>query len=197
MKTQVNLFDQSLLPVAEQWSLLQLSRILCSCAVVLVLIWGGISYQQQQVSSQLQQAQQQLTQQQQQQEQFQQLLQQRTASTELLQTQTALQERIQRVERLNQLLQQQQQQQVRFSEVMMHLQTADVAELWLSEFQLQQRRSNFTGYVLRSAEVPGWLSRLAVHPYFKGQSFQRLTLEHTDDAGLLLFQVEAKPETVR
>ncbi|SEB00347.1 hypothetical protein [Alkalimonas amylolytica] len=193
MKTQVNLFDPSLLPVAEQWSLPQLSLLLGSCGVVLLLLFGSISYQQQQINSRLQQAQQQLTQQLQQQEQFQQLLQQRTASTELLQTQAALQARIQRTERINLLLQQQQQPQVHFSEVMVHLQTADAPELWLSEFQLKQQRSNFTGYALRSAEVPGWLSRLALHPYFKGQRFQRLTLEHTDDAGLLLFQVEGKP----
>ncbi|MCC5826052.1 PilN domain-containing protein [Alkalimonas sp.] len=193
MKTHVNLFEQSLLPVAEQWSLPQLSLLLGGCAAVLLLLFGSISYQQQQVNSRLQQSQQQLTQQLQQQEQFQQLLQQRTASTELLAAQSALQARIQRTERIMQLLQQQQQLQVRFSEVLAHLEIADVPELWLSDFKLQQQRSSFTGYALRSAEVPGWLSRLAQHPYFKGQSFQRLKLEHTDDAGLLLFQVEAQP----
>lgn len=193
MKTHVNLFDKALLPVAEQWSLQQLSLLLCASAVVLLLLWGGLSYQQQQVQNHLQQVQQQLMQQQQQQEQFQQLLQQRTASTELLQTQSTLQARIQRVERLNLLVQQQQQPQVRFSEVMAHLQAADLPGVWLSEFQLQQQHSNFTGYALSSAEVPGWLSRLALHPYFQGQRFQRLMLEHTDDVGLLLFQVEAKP----
>ncbi|MEE2000714.1 hypothetical protein QWY20_04560 [Alkalimonas sp. MEB108] len=193
MKTQVNLFEPSLLPVAEQWSLPQLSVLLCGCAAALVLLWGGLSYQQKQLDTRLQQAQLQLTQQLQQQEQFQQLLQQRTASNELLQTQSRLQMRIQRIERIDLLLQQQTQPQVRYSEVLTHLITADAPELWLSDFQLQQQRSSFSGYTLRSAEVPRWLSRLAVHPYFRGQSFQRLTMDHADEDGLLLFRVDALP----
>lgn len=193
LKTSINLFDPTLLPSPELWSLRLLLQWLLLLAVAFLLIFGVLSYQQQQVQTQLGQQQQKLQQQLQQQEQFQQLLQQRAPDPDLLKQQERLQARIQRAQRLNELVQQHQQPQVLFSDVLTHLQGIDAPELWLKEFRLQQAQSSFHGYSTRSAEVPAWLARLSDLPYFQGQRFQGLQIKQHPDVDVLQFQVEARP----
>ncbi|MDP4537771.1 PilN domain-containing protein [Alkalimonas collagenimarina] len=194
MKTQVNLFDRHLLPITQPYNFQRLSLILLGCIVLLVIVSAVIFMQQHQLTTRLKQAEQQLLQEQNELSQFQQLLTQRAPSTELLRQQERLKKDVERHQRLLRLLSAKQSEPQRsFSAVMLHLSEVNAPELWLTEFRLQQRRSEFYGETIQPASVPEWMSRLSDSPYFQGQRFQGLTLQQTDGNEALSFHVVARP----
>lgn len=192
MKTQVNLFDTQLLPVSEPYNLQRLSLILVILVVAIITVLAAIFAQQHQISTELKQAEQQLKQEQHQLAQFQQLLSQRAPSTELLRQQEKLQLDVERHQRLLRLLEAKQTEpELVFSQVMSHLSAVDAPQLWLTEFRLEQQRSEFFGQTNQSSAVPDWMSRLGGLPYFQGQRFQGLTMQHHELNEVLSFHVVA------
>ncbi|MCH8537454.1 MAG: PilN domain-containing protein [Alkalimonas sp.] len=194
MKTQVNLFDTQLLPVSEPYNLQRLSLILVALLLVIFAVLAVIYTQQYQLSTEFKQAEQQLKQEQNQLTQFQQLLSQRAPSTDLLRQQEKLQLGVERHQRLISLLKAKQTEpELTFSQVMSHLTDVDAPQLWLTEFRLQQRRSEFFGQTNQSSAVPDWMSRLGGLPYFQGQRFQGLTMQQHESNEVLSFHVVASP----
>lgn len=191
----VNLFNKQLLPIIEPYGF-QRFYILLSVVVLLILIAVSALYvQTHQVSVGLKQLETQLVQEQNQLSQFQQLLSQRSPSSDLVRQQDNLHQGVERHQRLLRLLESKQNQPQRsFSRVMLHLTDIDVPELWLSEFRLQQHRSEFFGLTTQPSSVPDWMSRLGLLPYFSGQRFQGLTLEQTENSEFISFHVMSSPE---
>lgn len=194
MKTQVNLFDRQLLPITQPYNFQRLSLILLGCIVLLVAVSAVLFIQQHQVTTRLKQAEQQLLQAQNELSQYQQLLTQRAPSTELLRQQGRLKNDVERHQRLLRLLSAKQSEPQRsFSNVMLHLSEVDAPQLWLTEFRLQQQRSEFFGQTIQPSSVPEWMSRLSDSSYFQGQRFQGLTLQQTEGNEALSFHVVARP----
>lgn len=193
MKQQVNLYQHRLWPIRRP---LALRRLMLSWIVLVSVLsltaWLLQQHNQQRVTD-LERQQQQLDQQLAQVALFQQALTQRQASAGLQKQLQLLEQSVQQKQQLlNYLSQQQQLASQLYSPVLQHLQQIDRPELWLTQFQLTQQHSSFSGVTLKPQSVPQWLEQLRELSYFRGQRFRQVQMQQLDDNSAISFELVAE-----
>ncbi|HEY0924435.1 PilN domain-containing protein [Rheinheimera pacifica] len=198
IKQQVNLYQPRLYPVRDRLTLQRLIGSAAALTAVVVLGWLLLSQQQQQAGAALAEAELQLQRQLQQTDLYQQALAQRKPDEALVkQHQQAEYAVAQKQQLLSYLAEQQQQASQFYSPVLQHLQQVDLAELWLTNFTLQQASSSFSGVTLQPASITLWLEGLQQLGYFKGQRFSQVSMAQVPDTTAVSFVLMAqKGETL-
>lgn len=193
MKQQVNLYQPILYPVRQQLGLRQLVVAWLLLSLLLLACWFWLQLQQLAQQQQLTLLQHNLTLQQQELGLYQDALVQRQPSAALV-AQLQQEERalLQKQQLLSYLSVQQQQASLFYSPVLQHLQNIDRAELWLTQFTLQQQHSSFSGIALRPDKVPLWLEDLRQLGYFHGQRFSQVNMQQVPQRQAVQFELVAQ-----
>ncbi|MDX3775378.1 hypothetical protein QE250_14755 [Chromatiaceae bacterium AAb-1] len=195
MKQTVNLYVDALKPVKERLSLKRLLMVWLLLMITLLVIWQIQVLKQQQLVADLDAARQQLVLQQKKIEALNGAITQRNPSAAV-------------VSEYNRLLAYRQQQELVLSylsarkartefipsQIFLHLQAADLPELWLTRFSLEAGQSAFYGISLQPVIVTRWLEGLRQHSYFQGQSFKGVTLQQLPQRPAVSFELIASPK---
>ena len=193
MKSTVNLYQSSLKPTVEIFTLVQLLK---TTAVVMVCVASAVSVvsvqtasvkqTQQQLALELQTATNELT-------VFQQTLAERKPDMVLEQRLAQLQTSNSQKQSLLQYLQADSLKPVPdYFGAMRHLENIDTRGLWLNQFTLSPQQMEFHGMTREGKLVATWLQQLGNDPFFQGKSFETMQLKPAD-RGVLSFVITADP----
>ncbi len=193
MKQRINLYQASLQPLQEVLALSSLFRVILVVAVMGLLAWSGLTWQQHQQLQHNTLAEQQLKRQQSQLELLQQALLQRQPAAALVVERDQLQRKVEQQIALQQYLRvQQNRADYAYSAVLRQFVEADISTIWLTRFKLRPGSSELQGLTLTPAAVPGWLESLRHYDYFKGQRFNELRLVQLPEQQAVQFQLIAE-----
>ncbi len=194
MKSSVNLYQQSLRPKPQSVTLNQVA-ITTAVVLVAVAILAGfigmqatsLNHQQQQLALELQTATDELA-------VFQKTLAERKPDQQLEASLAQIKVSNGQKQSLLQYLQTENQKPAPdYVRAFKHLEQVDQAGIWLTQFRFAADEMQFNGMTQEAKLVADWLQQLGQDPFFRGQSFQAISVKPAE-RGALKFEVLAKPQ---
>lgn len=195
MKSSVNLYQDSLRPTPQSVTLNHVSVTTAIVLLVVIAIIGFIGLQanrlnsqQQQLALELQTATDELS-------VFQKTLAERKPDQQLESRLTQIQLSNGQKQNLLQYLQAENQKPAPdYVRAFKHLEQVDQQGIWLTKFSFADTELQFEGMTRDAKLVADWLQQLGQDPFFRGQSFQTISVKPADREAFK-FEVLAKPLT--
>jgi len=194
MKNSVNLYQDALKPKPQSVTLNHLAMTTVVVLCIALLLVGFVALQaermhdrQQQLALELQTATEELA-------IFQQTLAERKPDQQLEMQLGQIQQSNGQKQSLLQYLQAESQRPTPdYVRAFQHLEQVDVKGIWLTEFSFSPEHLQFYGLTLEAKLVANWLKQLGQDAFFRGQSFQTISVQPAE-RGALKFEVLAKPQ---
>ncbi|SDI39383.1 Tfp pilus assembly protein PilN [Ferrimonas sediminum] len=182
MKHRVNLFSPDLLPQQIRLNFNRTASALASVLVLMVAVYGWLSYLNQQAGAELASLQQQQASQQQQIKQLTEQMTARQPDPHLLQQVEILQRQLDAMESLGlELDRRSVMANPGFSNLMKELAQSSDQQVWLQRFGVSDNGIVLQGLAQSPAAVPQWLARLGLKESLRGRSLSQFTLQGGTD----------------